>query len=81
MPAAGIALLRAAESMDATAAMLEKQAAVAAGAELAELARSWREDAETLRKLGVWLFVSVSADGMVHDPEKAHEINLENWRT
>jgi hypothetical protein len=80
MTAGGVALIRAAQSMETAAAVLEERATATGDPTLADLAQHWRNDAEALRARGVRLLFSATADSMVHDPARAHELNLENLR-
>lgn len=74
MTAAGIAMIQAAQSMEAAAAVM-----VASGVQsLVDLGGHWYQDARALRDQGVWMSMTATSDSMVHDPKKARELNLSN---
>ena len=76
MAAAGAAMVAAAQGMESAAAAL-----VASGdPALAELGQHWQADARVLRARGAWMVTSSTSDSMVHDPDRVHELNLENLR-
>jgi hypothetical protein len=80
MPAAGVALTNMAQAMDDGASALDAEAARSGDQQMADLAGHWREDAQTLRAMGVQLLVTTNASGMVHDPDAAYELDLEGLR-
>lgn len=47
---------------------------------LSEFANHWEQDARALREQGAWMVLAATADSMVHDPDKAREVNLQNLR-
>lgn len=76
MAAAGTAMVAAAQGMESAVAAL-----IALGnPALAELGQHWLADARALRARGSWMVTSSTSDSMVHDPDRAREINLENLR-
>jgi len=80
MTAAGTAMIQAAQALDEAAQALLNEAERLDDPELAELPRRWQEDATTLRSRGSWMIVAVTADSMVHDPDRARQVNLRNLR-
>ncbi len=74
MTDAGIAMIRAAQSMEAVADVM----AASGDQALVDLAGHWYQDARALREQGAWMIVTATSDSMVHDPNKAHELNLVN---
>jgi hypothetical protein len=76
MTEAGIALTRAAQSMEAAADLM----AASGDQALVDLAGHWYQDARALREQGAWMIVTATSDSMVHDPDKARELDLVNLR-
>ena len=76
MAAGGTAMMQAAAGMSQAA-----QTMIASGdPTLNERAQHWEQDARALREQGAWMVLAATADSMVHDPDKAHELNLQNLR-
>lgn len=76
MAAGGTAMIQAATGMSRAA-----QTMIASGdPALNELANHWEQDARALREQGAWMVLAATADSMVHDPDKARELNLQNLR-
>lgn len=76
MTAAGAAMIRAAEGMAETATTM-----IASGVPaLVDLGGHWAQDARALRERGAWMVLAATADSMVHDPDNARELNLQNLR-
>ncbi len=74
MTNAGIAMIQAAQSMEAASAVM-----VASGNQtLVDLGGHWYQDARALRDQGAWMIVAASSDSMIHDPNKARELDLAN---
>jgi hypothetical protein len=74
MAAGGETMIQAAEGMSQAAVTM-----MAAGVpELVDLGQHWAQDAQALRERAAWMVLSASADTMVHDPDNAHELNLQN---
>jgi hypothetical protein len=76
MTNAGLAMIRAAQSMEAAADVM----AASGDQTLVDLAGHWYQDARALREQGAWLIVTATSDSMVHDPDKARELDLVNLR-
>ena len=76
MTAGGAAMIQAAEGMAGAATTMTASGVPA----LAELGEHWSQDARALRERGAWMVLAATADSMVHDPAKAHELNLQNLR-
>jgi hypothetical protein len=74
MTDAGIAMIRAAQSMGAAADVM----AASSDQTLVVLAGHWYQDARALREQGAWMIVTATSDSMVHDPDKARELDLVN---
>ena len=76
MATGSTAMIQAAAGMSRAA-----QTMVASGdPTLSELANHWEQDARALREQGAWMVLAATADSMVHDPDKAREVNLQNLR-
>lgn len=76
MAAGGTAMIQAAAGMSGAA-----QTMIASGdPALNELANHWEQDARALREQGAWMVLAATADSMIHDPDKARELNLQNLR-
>jgi hypothetical protein len=76
MTAGGAAMIQAAEGMAGAAqTMLASDVQ-----EVIDRGQHWAEDARALRERGAWMVLSSTAESMVHDPDKAHELNLQNLR-
>lgn len=74
MTAAGIAMVEAAQGMaDASVAL-----AASGNPELVTLSSHWAADARALYDRGVWMIATVSSAGMVHDSDKAKELDVAN---
>jgi len=74
MSVSGNAMIEAANGMDAVAPTM-----IASGdPALVELGQHWERDAQALRERGAWMVVSATSDSMVHDPERAQQVNLYN---
>jgi hypothetical protein len=74
MTNAGITMTQAAQSMEAAAAIM-----VASGnPTLVDLGGHWRQDARALRDRGAWMIMSATSDSMIHDPDKAREVDVAN---
>lgn len=76
MTNAGVAMLQAAQGMDAAAAVMLSSGS----AELVALGTHWQQDAAALAQRGAWMSISATSDSMVHDPNKARELDLANLR-
>ena len=74
MAAGGAAMIAAAVGMSQAA----QQMIASDVPELRELGQHWAQDAVALQERGAWMALSASADSMVHDPARAHEVNLQN---
>lgn len=76
MTAGGAAMIQAAEGMAAAAqTMLGSDVP-----EMVDLGQHWTQDARALRERGAWMVLSSTAESMVHDPDKAHELDLQSLR-
>lgn len=76
MAVGGTAMIQAAAEMSQAA-----QTMIASGdPTLNELANHWEQDARALREQGAWMVLAATADSMIHDPDKAREVNLQNLR-
>ena len=76
MADAGAAMIASAHGTETTAAAL-----IASGdPALVELGQHWLADARMLRARGAWMVTSSTSDSMIHDPDRVHELNLENLR-
>lgn len=74
MTNAGIAMIQAAQSMEAAAAAM-----VASGnPALVDLGGHWYQDTRSLRDQGAWMIVTATSDSMIHDPNKARELDVAN---
>lgn len=74
MTNAGIAMIQAAQSMEAAATVM-----VASGNQtLVDLGGHWYQDARALRDQGAWMIVAATSDSMIHDPNKARELDVAN---
>lgn len=74
MTNAGIAMIQAGQSMDDAAAVM----IASANPTLVEVGGHWYQDGRALRNQGAWMIVTATSDSMVHDPSKAHELDLTN---
>jgi hypothetical protein len=76
MAEAAAAMVSAAEGLEETAPAL-----IATGdPALVALGELWLADARVLRARAAWLVSTATSDAMVHDPARAHELNLDNLR-
>ena len=76
MTAGGAAMIAAAEGMSRAAETM-----IASNVpELDDLGQHWAQDAAALRERGAWMVLAATAESMVHDPDRAHELNLRNLR-
>jgi hypothetical protein len=72
MTAGAAAMIQAAAVMEQAA-----QAMIAAAdPAIVDLGQHWLQDAQTLRDHGAWMMLSETAGAMVHDPDKARELDL-----
>lgn len=76
MSAGSVAMLQASQAMAQAARVMRGSGDPA----LVDLAAHWDQDARALREQAAWMVLAASADSMVHDPDKAHELNLQNLR-
>lgn len=76
MTDAGVAMIRAAQSMDAAAGVMMSSG----NAELVTLGTHWQQDAAALAQQGAWMSIAATSDSMVHEPSKARELDLANLR-
>lgn len=76
MAAGGTAMILAADDMARAAETMR----VSGTPELVERGEHWAQDAQALRDRGAWMVLAASAGSMVHDPDRAHELNLQNLR-
>lgn len=74
MSASGTAMIQVADGMEGVTPTLLSSNDPA----VASLGEHWVQDAAALRERGVWMISSASSDAMVHNPDRAHEINLQN---
>lgn len=76
MTAGGAAMIQAAQGMAEAA-----QTMLASGVpEVADRGQHWAQDADALRERGAWMVLASTAESMVHDPDEAHELDLQNLR-
>ncbi len=76
MATGGAAMVGAAGALEAAAAAM----AESGNPTLVELDRHWREDSRALRERGAWMVITATSSGMVHDPDRAHEIDVWNLK-
>jgi hypothetical protein len=76
MTAGGAAMIQAAEGMAKAAQTMLASDDPA----VVDLGKHWEQDAQTLRERGAWMILSETAGSMVHDPDKAHELDLYSLR-
>lgn len=76
MTASGAAMIAAAEGMARAAETMTASNV----AELDDLGQHWAQDAAALRERGAWMVLAATAESMVHDPDRAHELNLQSLR-
>jgi hypothetical protein len=79
MRVAGEAMNQVAQGMETAAALIAERER-SGDAALAELGRHWAQDAQALHERAGWLMAAAGADSMVHDPNKAQQLNLYNLR-
>lgn len=72
MTAAAISMIQAGEAMDAAAQIMVASSIP----ELVELGEHWHLDAQSLRDRGVWMITSATSLSMVHDANKARELDV-----
>lgn len=76
MAAGGVAMIETATGMSQAA-----QTMITSGVpELVDLGQHWAQDAAALQERGTWMVLSATANSMVHDPDKARELNLQSLR-
>lgn len=76
MTAGGVAMIAGAEGMTHAAEVM-----IASNVpELDDLGQHWAQDAAALRERGAWMVLAATAESMVHDPDRAHELNLQSLR-
>lgn len=76
MSNAGISMIQAAQSMETAAGVM-----TASGIQsLVDLGQHWQQDARALRERGLWMITSATSDSMVHDVNKAMELDLTNLK-
>jgi hypothetical protein len=76
MTAGGATMIQAAAAMEQAAQTM----IAAADPAVVDLGEHWLQDAQTLRDHGAWMMLSETAGSMVHDPDKAHELDLYSLR-
>jgi hypothetical protein len=74
MAASGTSMIEVADGMEAVVPTL----LASSDSEVAALGQHWDQDAVALRERGAWMISSATSDAMVHDPDRAREINLQN---
>lgn len=74
MAASGTSMIEVADGMEAVVPTL----LASSDPEVAALGQHWNQDAAALREQGAWMITSATSDAMVHDPDRAREINLQN---
>ena len=80
MTAAAVAIIMTADVMKSGATILDEEALLRGDESPTELANHWRTDADDLRDRGVWMLLSQTAGAMIHDPDKAHQLDLRGLR-
>lgn len=74
MTSGGAAMIQAAQGMaEAARLMLASEAP-----QVVERGQHWAQDATALQERGAWMVLAATAESMVHDPDKARELNLQN---
>lgn len=76
MAQGGAAMIAAAEAMDDAAEVMARSD----DPSLIEKSGHWREDALALRERGAWMVMTATSAGMVHDPDRAREIDVWNLK-
>lgn len=76
MAAGATAMIQMANTMDEAAALM----LASNDSQLGELGQHWVLDAQALRQQAAWMVLSATAADMIHDPAKAHEINIWNLK-
>lgn len=76
MAAGGAAMIEMARVMDEAATLLLDTN----DPQLLELGKHWVLDAQALRQQAAWMVLSATAADMIHDPARAHEINVSNLK-
>jgi hypothetical protein len=74
MTSAGTSMIEVADSMEAVVPTL----LASSDAEVSALGQHWDQDAAALRERGAWMISSATSDAMVHDPDRARQINLQH---
>ncbi len=80
MVAGGRAIIAMADAMDNVATALLTSSSLAGDSQRAELGRHWKADASMMRTRGNWMILAATADSMIHDPDAARQVNLQNLR-
>lgn len=74
MAAGGAAMIQAAQAMAEAA-----QSMLTSGVpQVIERGQHWAQDARALRERGAWMVLASTAESMVHDPDQAHELDLQS---
>lgn len=76
MAEGGAAMIAAADTMDDAAEVM----AQGDDQTLVEMGDHWRQDAAALRERGAWMAITATSAGMVHDPDRAHELDVWNLK-
>lgn len=76
MAAGGATMIQAAKGM-AEAAQMMRASDVP---EAVDRGQHWAEDARALRERGAWMVLASTSESMVHDPDRARELNLQSLR-
>lgn len=74
MTSAGITMIQVSQRMAANATTM----AASTDPALVELGAHWARDAAALRERGLWMIASATSATMVHDPDKARQLDLLN---
>lgn len=72
----GAAMVAAADAMAAAAGEMAGSGEQA----LVDLGGHWTQDAAALRERGAWMVITATSAGMVHDPARAHEVDVWNLK-
>lgn len=80
MAAGGRAIIAMADAMDTVATVPLTSSSPAGDSQRAELGQHWKRDASVMRSRGNWMILAATADSMIHDPDAARQVNLQNLR-
>jgi hypothetical protein len=74
MTSAGLTMIQVSQRMAATATTMT----ASTDPVIVELGAHWARDAAALRERGLWMIASATSATMVHDPDKARQLDLLN---